>query len=270
MNQEMSGDEVLTMVAALVVALIGAVRWYAPLLRVTALGGPRSRRLPLFLLPVVCLALLWWTLVNWSAKDVREDARYMVLFLLAGAAWLAVFGGIFLPILGISRRDDALENRNPAAMLAIPGALLGAMLCFLGANIGEGPTIWTTLIPGALATGTLFVLLAILELTSGVVGAIVLDRDNASGLRLSAWLVATGLLLGRAVAGDYSSAGETLTDFARQGWPAAGLTALGSLLNHACRPTPQAPRRRVFPCGALPSMVYVAAAAAWVIHLGPW
>ena len=270
MAEEMSGDEGLTLLIAFIIALVGGMRWCFTSFRVTRLGSPPGLRAGLFLVPPICLALLFLVLVNCSAGDFRGDWRYIALFLCVGAAWLTVVGGVLLPILGLSPREDAMEGRNPAAVTAISGALLGAMLCFAGSNVGEGPTIWTTIGPAALATGALFTLFLLQELASSVVGSIVVDRDPASGLRLAALLVASGLILGRGMAGDYQSAENTLSDFVSQGWPAAVLTVAGTLLNHSLRPTPRVPRPRVLTRGAIPSFFYLAAAVAWALHLGHW
>jgi hypothetical protein len=51
------------------------------------------------------------------------------------------------------------------------------------------------------------------------------ERDLASGLRLCGLLVANGLILGRAVAGNWHSEAATIHDLIHDGWAASLLSA---------------------------------------------
>ena len=96
------------------------------------------------------------------------------------------------------------------------------------------------------------------------------ERDFASGIRLCGLLLAAGLILGRAVAGDWHSESATLHDFIRDGWPAAVLCLIATTLEWFVRPS----RKRPFPSGRsyglVPGLIYVAVATIWVCHLGRW
>src|SRR4051812_13339427 len=86
--------------------------------------------------------------------------------------------------------------------------------CHAGANIGNGPGWWVVIFSAALATGSLLVLwIALADLTP-VADAVAIDRDPAAGIRLGGWLAASGLVLGRAVAGDWESAWQTVAEAA--------------------------------------------------------
>jgi hypothetical protein len=77
-----------------------------------------------------------------SLSDMHERFEEVdrVLFLAGGGAWLTI-AMLAMPLLGIDPRGDALERGNRAATLVTCSAMLGAMLCYAGANIGEGATI---------------------------------------------------------------------------------------------------------------------------------
>jgi hypothetical protein len=96
------------------------------------------------------------------------------------------------------------------------------------------------------------------------------ERDLASGLRMSALLIAFGLIIGRALAGDWHSKTATIQDFIRDGWPAAILLLLALIVETVARPN----RRRPFPpwpaCGLLPAAFYISLATFWLWRLGPW
>jgi uncharacterized membrane protein YjfL (UPF0719 family) len=234
----MSFDEVIVFLGSLVTGGLGATNWYKSLSRSALLGCPRYQRLPLYLTPIVCLFFLWIALIKSSAIEVRSDTSYIYLFLFLGTAWMFLSIKVF-SVLGISFQDDAVENHNSAAVIAICGALLGIMFTFIGSNRGEGATIWMTIFPALIAAGLFYLLWFILEVSSRFTNAIVEDRDPASGIRFAGYCICTGLILGRAAAGDWHSWSETWWDFLKIGSPCIFLLSIAALLNHRFRPTPQ-------------------------------
>jgi hypothetical protein len=209
---------------------------------------------------VVCV------LTTSAAQEVRGSVAYIGLFVAVWATALAAVN-VLGKAISVSALEDAVERRNPAALWAVCGAWVGATLCVCGANMGEGPTIYTTLGPLVMSVGALggaWLLLAILTRNTA---SITVDRDRASGVRLAGLLVAWGLILGRAVLGDWVSTEATLRDFVLFGWPVLVLLAVAV----AVEPMVQPSRRRPFPslgrAGVLPAACYVAAAAAWLIGL---
>jgi hypothetical protein len=200
----LDGDEFLALVVASIVGGAAALRWYAALITVTRRAASPVHRFILALAPLACLAIVQGVLACCAAHEVKQAAEYDFLFVAGGAAWLGATT-LGLPLADVCPRDDAIESRNPAGVISLCGAWIGVTLCYAGGNIGEGPTIWTTFVPAAAATAALLFLWLLLAVATGVSENIAIDRDAASALRLAGFLIAAGLVLGRAVAGDFQS-----------------------------------------------------------------
>jgi hypothetical protein len=142
------------------------------------------------------------------------------------------------------------------------------MLAYAGSNVGNGPTIWTTLLPGLVATVILLGLWVMLELTGGARDAITIDHDLAAAVRVAGMLIGCGAILGRAMAGDWHGYGETWAEFIRLGWPVLPLVAFTAAMNRLSAPTPFRPHPPVLTAGVLPAAVLIALAGAYVIYLG--
>lgn len=263
----MSGDELVMLALCGIVAVVGWGRFYLQKVSVETLGAPRPGRGLLAIVPLLCAALLWLTLRTLASFDVRDASQYLLFYMLMGAAWVAAWLHLG-PIAGLSVRDDVLERRNPAAATALTGALVGITLSFAGGNVGDGPGWWVVVFSALLATASLFVAWLALDAVSGVTEMVTVDRDEAAGLRLACFLVAAGLVFGRAVAGDWISAGATVLDFGTVASPVLLLLGAAALVDRASRPTGLRPQAPLVAAGALPGIVYLAAAAAYVLALG--
>ncbi len=192
--------------------------WYPGLNSVTFLATPSGYRRPLYLVPVVCLIALYFVLQFYASSDVRTSIAYIVFYLLLGLAWLRI--GLWLfPFVGLSVRDDMIERHNQAAAFSVFGALIGITLCYAGGNIGEGPSWLVVVLAAGLATATLFLLWMLLNAIVDISGHVTIDRDPAAGLRLAGFLIGAGIILGRAVAGNWVSLEATLNDFVQLAWP---------------------------------------------------
>lgn len=265
----MDPDELLVFVASLAIAARAGFRWYW---RVANAGPPYSRatpsvRLILAMLPIALLVVMDCVLRVGAAREVREDTVYEWLFLALGAAWLALAWKV-TAWLGIDVGDDALERNNSAACVATCGVLVSSMTIYGFANIGEGPTIWTTIGPAALGAVAAVGLMAVYQSVSGAADAIAIDRDLASGIRLAGLALSGGIILGRPLAGDYVSAAHTLREFFCQAWPALPLVGLATLVEQRLRPNPQQPRPNALQGGLLPALGYVVVGLVDLIHLG--
>lgn len=266
-NWDFSDDETFFFFAAAIGALAGFVAWYLPLTRVRAVGS-ESCKLTLALTPPACLAALLLVLQRWADPQyVVGKLDYTLLFTAGGAAWMWACG-LITSFFGVSRRDDALERSNRAAAIAIAGLLGAVMSIYAWSNVGAGPTIWTTLFPAFVATAALFVLWAIVETFTHLSDAITIDRDVASGLRLAGWLIATSLILGRGMAGDWTNWQGTFDEFYRIAWPAVPL-AIGMIVLHwFFRPTPLRPTPPAIVFGVLPALALILIAAIYVAAQG--
>ncbi len=215
------------------------------------------------------LLLIMFALHYWGAAEIRANESEALFLGLFGVLWLVLAVNAF-PWLGLSFRDDVSERKNIAALIAICGALLAAAVIYSGSSIGEGPSYLDNFFCLGLGAASLLVLWMLMEIIGGISKSITEDRDLASGIRLGGFLLAAGLVFGRALAGDWHSASATVHDFLQDGWPALFICAVAVMIERFARPS----RRRPFPTwadfGLVPALLYLVLAAAWLSHLGPW
>jgi hypothetical protein len=255
----LDGDEVLILIVFSIVAFIATLSWYAPIFANRAFGRGYKTRIVLGILPIVCFIPAAVFIRATAAHEVRESPGLLTLFIGGEIVVLKIIT-IAARLLGISVRDDAIERRNPAAAIAICGAAVGATLAYCGANVGEGPTIYTTFAPAILAIVAMIAGWLIHQLAARPAEMITVERDAANGIHLAGLLVSFGLILGRAVAGDWKSVEATISDFGRIAWPIIPLVFVASVVQFALR-------RSV--CRAWFAMsLYVAGAAAWITTRG--
>ena len=254
-----SPDEFLAVFVGLAIGMVSWLRWYY-LLAVTGTRVRRQgKRWLLALAPLIGGLLLTFVLLRWSSEDVRTDGDYIIFYLVIGTAWVGIFR-LLLPLLGFNPRDEVLERGNDAAAWAVAGALVGGACCFAGGNVGNGPGWWVVLFSAGLSTCCLVLLWVLVHSFSDLAEKVVIERDIAAGLRAGGFFLGAGLMLGRAVAGDWVSASATLTDFARMGWPALVFAGLVAALERCCPPN-LASNSNCFASGWLPACVYVGSGA---------
>jgi uncharacterized membrane protein YjfL (UPF0719 family) len=198
---------------------------------------------------------------------VVGHADYVLLFLAGGATWIFLVTRC-LAVVGLSARDDAIERNNPAAVAAVCGAFIGVSLAYAGSNIGNGPTIWTTLVPALAAAASLLALWCVAEVLGPASDAITIDRDLATGIRVAAFAVAAGAVLGRAMAGDWHSWNDTFGGFVLLGWPAVAIALLLAVSNRLLGPTTDRPEPGVITAGVMPAAVLLLATTAYLATLG--
>jgi uncharacterized membrane protein YjfL (UPF0719 family) len=263
----MSADEAFALLAGGIAAAWSWGGWYSSAVSVTRLGAPAPGKLVIWWWPAVCAGVLLVILKMSSSFDVQDDLFYLSFYMVLGAGWLGALTK-FLPVGGLSARDDVLERGNAAAVPALAGALLGFTLCFAGGNVGDGPGWWVVVESASVATLSLAALWLVFDAATGISDAITVERDRAAGFRLGGLLVAAGLILGRGVAGDWVSFQATLSDFVRTAWPAVVLFVVAALIERGASRTPERPHSSLL-IGLPPAAAYIAAAAAYVISLGP-
>lgn len=265
----MSGDETFTLVISLIAAVITWSLWFYTLKKTARAGFVAARRWPLLVMPAACLLGLVAVLRFLASHDVRDDEAYLAMYTIMGAGWV---GSCMLltPWLGLSMRDDAVERGNPAAVAALCGAIAGFTLCFAGANIGDGPGWWVVVFCAGLSTASLLALWMIVEAAAHVGDSITIDRSVADGLRFMGFLAGCGLILGRAVAGNWRGAEATIADWAAVCWPVLVVAAIEIGIGRLRRSNVVALTSTPPLVGAMSGLLYVAAAVVYVIFLGWW
>jgi hypothetical protein len=265
----MSGDEAMALLVSGVMAIWTWFIWYVPAVSVQRLGAPEPGRLMLLFVPPICAILLFAVLRSMASFDVQDSPTYIFFYMVLGAGWVG-WAAKLLPYAGLSPRDDVVERGNGAAGLAVAGAVLGVTLCFAGGNIGDGPGWWVVVYSATLATITLAGLWLVLDTFTGITDTITIERDSRAGLRAAALLIGAGLILGRAVAGDWVSYVATWRDFVMVGWPALALFAIAIPVERWARPSPLGyPSAARISVGMLPGILYLLAAAAYVVTRDP-
>lgn len=262
----MSGDEIVVTIASVLVGPAFWIVWWARARAATPFAKAEG---PGVIIGAVgaCGALIFAILKLCASHDVREAPQYLFMYVVLGLAWIRIFE-ITMAFAGLSVRDDVIERRNQAAMPAAIGALLAATLCYAGGNIGDGPGWWVVVFSAALSTLTLMAAWLLLERITSLSDAVTIDRDPSAGVRLGAFLVACGLVLGRAVAGDWTSAEITIRDYARFLPGVAMLVILAALVERMARPTPERPRASMAAFGYGVAVLYLGFAAAYGAMVG--
>jgi hypothetical protein len=147
----MSDDEILVLFTSIFIAAWGWYKWYTALGFFNSLNRKRPGLFRLSILPLMACGGIYYVLKTMASYDVREDTGYLWFYIIFGAAWIVAGRGIFFYLFDISWRDDAVERRNPVAVSAISGGIIGLAAFYAGANIGDGPGWWCVLFAGGLA-----------------------------------------------------------------------------------------------------------------------
>jgi len=256
----MSEDEIVACFISFA-AMFGWTPWYRSAVGRRFALDARAISIVLFM-PFACALILLTVLMTLAADDVRNDPKYIFMYMLMGIGWVGM-SSLFFGTFGISVREDVAERHNRAAAIALAGALVGTMLAFAGGNVGNGPGWWVVAICAFLSTAALFALWMLIELTTGVNEWVTVERDRATALRFAGLLIALGLILGRAVAGDWDSIDATLQDFWRVGRFAVLLAFAGIIVERALQFMRDRSSWMTF--GLIPSLAYVTAAVWYVV-----
>lgn len=262
-----SPDELIALFIAGGIALQS---WLQFLVQVIAIRPYRYQpimRLPLYGCVVLSGAVLFYVLSEWSSHDVRDSQSYTFFYLVLGAGWLGL-GRYFLSYLNLCLRDDLLERNNAASGWACGGALLGITLCFAGGNVGDGPGWWVVVYCAMLATGAAALAWIILDAVTGASDNISIERDTAAGMRIGGFWIAAGVILGRAVAGNWVSFDDSNKDFLRLGWPLFILLGIATSVELPLRPGGTFEKTSVMLKGGVPAAAYILGAIIYVISLG--
>lgn len=181
------------------------------------------------LLPLVALVIYIITLKCFASYDVVDSFFYIFFYTLLGYVWLYFGLKVMARYLDLSWIDDVLNNNNKAALLAIIGGYIGMAVIYAGANVGDGPGWWCVIFAGGLGFIAWVILAMIVHLFTKAFERITVDRDISCGIRIGCYLLASGIILGRASAGDWTSVYMTVVEFGA-GWPVLLLTLFAILV----------------------------------------
>lgn len=200
--------------------------WYRPLFSVWPPDRAGTTQFVLQALPPVGFGIILFTLRVLASFDVVGDFFYLLLYILLGFAWIYAGLGLMMRCFDLSWQDDALHLANRAALFPVVSGFLALTLIYSGANIGDGPGWWCVVFAGGLGVAAWLALGFGIGKLTGVFEQITIDRDRACGLRFGGYLLASGLMLARASAGDWTSLYDTVLEFIVGGWPVLLLALL--------------------------------------------
>lgn len=199
--------------------------WYIPLFSIWPPVKKEAVRNTFGWLPTVSLVIILYTLTVLASFDVVNSFGYIVFYIVIGYAWLYLGLNFMAFFFNLSWIDDALNLNNKAALISITGGFLGLTILYAGANIGDGPGWWCVIFAGGLGLCSWILLALLVNLFTQVFERITVERDISCGIRMGSYLLASGIILGRASAGDWTSFSMTIVEF-MAGWPVLPLTAL--------------------------------------------
>lgn len=266
----MEGIEWLVFFFAAVIAWALWFEWYGVLWRLGPYRRERWTAPTAALAPGLAALGLWLALRQVADHEVRESAGYLVFYTTIGLVFLG-FAVRLGSLLGLSK-DNVLERGNPAALWAMLGLLAGQTAAYAGANAGDGPGWWVVLFCAGLGMAALLASWAVYEALGRGAERIAVDRSVAAGISLGGLLVASGLIAGRAAAGDWEGAWPAVVDFVRGAWPVVPLAAIAVALERMGKVGDVAGDGRASPWsgGVVPAALVCTIAWAWVAKLGPW
>lgn len=206
--------------------------WYQRLFRIWPPERNKLARYTFGWLPVVSLIIILHTLRGLASFDVVGSIVYVVFYIVIGYAWI-YFGLMLMTyFFDLSWIDDVLGLSNKAALISISGGFLGLTLIYSGANIGDGPGWWCVIFAGGLGLISWILLGLIMNRATQMFERITVERDINCGIRFGAYLLAGGIILARASAGDWTSFSMTVVEF-MDGWPVLLLTGLAIIVERS-------------------------------------
>ena len=222
----MAPVEALTLMLAVPIALIG---WFGSFFGIMSVhefvkreggrGAPAGR---LWLLTAAAVgAVMLATLRLLASADVRTSANWTLYYLLLGYAMAAV-AMVCLRLLGV-HRADVVERGNRAASTLYFFGIVSTVVAFAGANVGDGPGVQVVHACALVSVGSLWVLAYLHAMIARTSYRILVDRDRGIAFRFGCLMLACALVLGRAVAGDWTGAAQMLADFFPIAWVAPAL-----------------------------------------------
>jgi uncharacterized membrane protein YjfL (UPF0719 family) len=195
-----------------------------------------------------------------------DEMKLVALHGLLGIACALLSAGLWRPILGVNFRTHLFESRNTAAGLVCAAGLTATGLIYRGSVQGEGG-FGTALVFFALGQGALFAVTLLYEwITPYDVRGEVIDRGNVSAAAAFAGVIlASGLIVGHAATGDFTTWRESLKGFSLLLIPLAAMPLIrwlvaGGLLFGFRSLSTEITRDRNLAAGVIEAVAYVGSA----------
>jgi hypothetical protein len=176
-------------------------------------------------LPVFSFAIILNTLKGLASFDVVDNQFYIIFYIFLG--YIYIYFGLKLMTIffDLSWVYDILNLNNKAALFSVSGGFIALTIIYSGANIGNGPGWWCVVFAGGLGLAAWIILGLVVNIFTDVFECITIERDINCGVRTGLFFIASGIILGRASAGDWTSFSMTVVEF-MDGWPVLLLTLL--------------------------------------------
>lgn len=217
--------EFIVFIACGIITCLFLYRWYKYLIKSNVSGQNKFIKYIFGLMPFVALIIIFYALRGLASFDVVDNFIYIIMYILMGYSCIYLGLTLMSMFFDLSWIDDVLNIGNKAALIAITGGFLGITVIYSGANIGDGPGWWCVVFAGGLGLIAWIILGLIINSITRVFERITVERDISCGIRTGCYLLAGGIILARASAGDWTSFSMTVAEF-MDGWPVLILTAL--------------------------------------------
>ena len=162
-------------------------------------------------LPLSCLVVFLGIFLFAADRSATDDlgVGFAYVGLLLSSLRLAIG---MLTCLGIDPLVDVFERRNLRVIAPVAGALLGATALNVGANLGSGDSMTTTIFPLIVSLGLWISAVVLSTHLTPWFSSVTLEHKDQSGWRLAIFCFASSVPLARAAAGDWISASATVAD----------------------------------------------------------
>jgi len=217
--------EIIVFAISIAMTIQFLAKWWKKLHNAWPKERMKTEQTVFFVLPLISLCIIIITLLFLASYDVVDSLFYIMFYIYLGFTWVYFALGVMFYFFDISWADDALNMDNEAALAAVAGGYIGTTVIYAGANIGDGPGWWCVIFAGGMGLVCWVVIAYLVNLFTKVFERISIGRDVPCGLRFGGFLLASGIILGRASAGDWTSFGATIVEF-RDGWPVVALALI--------------------------------------------
>jgi uncharacterized membrane protein YjfL (UPF0719 family) len=158
-----------------------------------------------------------WTvtvLMSGPGRGLWEDVVDILLYGVLGIILLTVVSILTCRLfLGLQVRDQ-LEGHNVSAAIVVAGVYVATSLTYSGSLAGEGGGFWILLLFFILGQLALLLMTYVFRWLTGYDDVQEIASGNiAAGLALSGLLMAMGIIVSNAAAGDYTTLGDSIGSF---------------------------------------------------------